>query len=125
MFLWEVCAGGRSGSEHPDALDKKTHHFSSSRALHVVPLLESLGYHIGLYCTQINPLQLPIHLLMLTNSQNVNMSSSADLEYLALLKTSYDHSGNEECCPCCVIFSAAELQIGWGKWRGDSPLRKG
>lgn len=74
MFLWEVGAGGGSVSEHLDALDKKTDDFSSSRALHVVPLLESLGYHIGLSCTQTNPLHLPIHLLVLKNSQDVSKS---------------------------------------------------
>lgn len=97
-ILCEIYAAGGSVSEH---LDEKTCYFSSGRALHVFPLLESLGYHIGLYCTRTNPLHLPIHLLMLKNSQNVNMSSSVCLKNLALLKTSYKCSGNEECCPWC------------------------
>lgn len=62
IFVWEVYAGRGLVSEHLDALDKKTHYFSLSSALQVVPLLESLEYHVGSYCTQTNLLQLSIHL---------------------------------------------------------------
>lgn len=91
--------GGEVVSERLDALDKKTYYFSLSDALHVVPSLESLGYHVGSHCTQTNLLHLSIHLFVLKNSQNGNMSSNVYLKYLAWLKTSYSLQGNEEHCP--------------------------
>lgn len=99
ISMGTVCMGGGLVSECLNALDKKTYYFSLSGALHVVPSLESLRYHVGSHCTQTNLLHLSIHLFVLKNSQNGNMSSNVYLKYLAWLKTSYSRQGNEEHCP--------------------------
>lgn len=138
MVVWEVYARRGLVSEHLDALDKKTHYFSLSSALYVVPLLESLEYHVGSYCTQTNLLHLSIHLFVLKNSQNGKMSSNVYLKYLAWLKTYIIFWETKSVAPgaavlqmatvsegMCAVLSHELARLAGVKWRVECFLRLG